>query len=69
MATQEHLTRWGDPGPISRDLDGELLSLVTSGCTVEEIVQALGLELDEVHRRLVRLRLVIEDVSRASASH
>ena len=69
MTSQEHLTRRDYPGPIARDLDGDLLSLVTAGCTVEEIVRALGLDLDEVHRRLVRLRLVIEDVSRATASH
>ena len=69
VTSQEHLTRRGDPGPLAGDLDGDLLSLVTAGCTVEEIVRALGLELDEVHRRLVRLRLVIEAVSHATASN
>ena len=69
VATQDQHARRGQPGPIRRDLDADLLSLVTSGCTLEEIVRALGLDLDEVHRRLVRLRLVIEDVSRATSSH
>ena len=47
-----------------RDLDADLLALVTAGYGLEQIVHALGLSLDEIHRRLVKLRLVIEDMSR-----
>lgn len=68
VTTQEPMANRAEPGFISRDLNADLLSLVSSGCTVEDIVQRLGLTLDEVHSRLVDLRLIIEDVSRATST-
>lgn len=55
-------------GASSGDVDRALLSLVASGCTVEEIVSTLSLSLREVHLRLVKLRLIIHDVSRGTAT-
>lgn len=62
--THEQLVSRSWPGSLNRDIDADLLALVMSGCGVEEIVQTLGIGLREVHRRLLRLRLVIEDATR-----
>ena len=69
VVTQEPSWSRAMPGSVERDLDRALLSLVSSGCTIEEIVRALGLPLRDVHRRLVELRHFIEDVSQLSSSY
>lgn len=55
-------------GSLNRDIDKVLLSLVTSGCSIDDIVVLLHLPLDEVHRRLVKLRLAIEDLSASTSN-
>lgn len=69
VVTQEPSLTRGMPGAVERDIDRALLMLVSSGCTVEEIVRALGLPLHVVHQRLVELRRLIEDVSQLSSSY
>lgn len=69
VTTQQRIADREGPGSVQRDIDIDLLHLVSSGCTVEEIVRELRLSLSDVHNRLVRLRHVIEDVSRVSSSH
>ena len=64
MSLREQMVRSHRARSSRRDLDADLLALVTSGYSLDQIVQALGVSLDEIYRRLVRLRLVIEDVSR-----
>ena len=66
VATKGSTTNRGKSGSIEREVDVTLLSLVSSGCTVEQLIGELGLPLGEVHNRLVKLRRVIEDVSRAT---
>lgn len=67
VTTQSPIADRDGPGVIQREIDIELLSLVSSGYDVEQIVQSLRLPLRDVHRRLVHLRHVIEDVSRSSS--
>ena len=69
VTTQRSVADRDGPGAVQRDVDIDLLYLVSSGCTVEQIVQELHLPLRDVHSRLVRLRHVIEDVSRVSSSY
>ena len=69
VTTKGSTTNRGKPGSIERGVDVTLLSLVSSGCTVEELVGELGLSLGEVHNRLVKLRRVIEDVSRTTPGY
>jgi hypothetical protein len=65
VTTQGPIADRDEPGVIHREIDIELLSLVSSGYDVEQIVQRLRLPLSVVHRRLVQLRRVIDDVSRS----
>lgn len=67
--TRERLVSRRLPGPHSRDIDADLLGLVLSGCTLEQIVETSGLRLDEVYQRLLKLRLFIEDATRVSSKH
>jgi hypothetical protein len=67
VTTQGPIAGRDVPGVIDRDIDIELLSLVSTGCDVDQIRQRLRLPLRDVHRRLVHLRHVIEDVSRSSS--
>ena len=69
VTTQESIADRDGSGSLQRDVDIDLLYLVSSGCTVEQIVQELRLPLGDVHNRLVRLRHAIEDVSRVSSSY
>jgi hypothetical protein len=69
VATKGSTTNRGKPGSIEREVDVTLLSLVSSGYTVEQLVGELGLPLGEVHNRLVKLRRVIEDVSRTTPGY
>ena len=66
VATKGSTKNRGKPGSIEREVDVTLLSLVSSGCTVEQLVGELGLPLGEVHNRLVKLRRAIESVARAT---
>lgn len=50
-----------------RDVDADLLALVLAGSSVEDIVDVLEIPLGEVHRRLLRLRVVIEDMRRVTS--
>lgn len=65
--TREELASRHLSGTLNRDVDADLLALVMAGCGIEEIVHTLCIRLDEVHRRLRRLRLVIEDVARVTS--
>ena len=60
----EHVVSRQWPGPLNRDIDAGLLALVMSGCGIDEIVETLGIQIGEVHSRLLRLRLIIEDATR-----
>jgi hypothetical protein len=66
VATKSFMTNRDEPGSIEREVDVTLLSLVSSGCTVEQLVGELGLPLGELHSRLVKLRRFIEHVSRTT---
>ncbi len=64
IATNEDVDRARRWRPTWRDpLDAELLALVASGCDVDDIRNALEMPINEIYARLVRLRLVIEDVA------
>lgn len=56
-------------GPVYRDIDAELLVLIASGCSLDQIVERLDVPMDEVHKHLVRLRLVIEEFTGATSNN
>ena len=67
--TEGHLASRRITGPRNRDVDADLLALVMSGYTLEQIVEMLGLRLDDVYQRLLKLRRFIEDAARISSNH
>ena len=68
MAIRQPTADRSRSGSVDSDLDIDLLSLVSAGCTIEQIMRELGLPARDVYRRLVNLRHFIEVFSLTSST-